>query len=470
MKYPLFPVWFRALVLLAAFMTGIRAYGHPHDMPRVDVEIRMDESALVYKIMCPSFGIRPLKELQVDGDMPGLEAHRQDLQDFFAEKCPVMIDGIVVRPILTAMAFKAFPEAGPPPPADVLPSLADFDPPPPADSGFDNMALDFMDEPQWLDAYLTLSYRLNAKPKQVSMTWNLFAGDAVAESDMFLYSGETNVVEFYDNMGSMGLIGGPSLAGTPYEVVGILTAFGSKSFITFTPGEPEHVWHADQAGRPSRAMAVIPDAQPRRIKLPLLPLVAVGMLVLLLIAVRAADLPPRVAGLALCAFLLAGIAGQDVQTIRLAPFWQTGILTPEAPQALEIFEALHRNVYRAFDYETEDDIYDALDQSVASDLLYEIYNSIYQSLILRDQGGAVCKVEKVDILETEMLPPERDATGAGFRISCRWQVLGIVEHWGHAHRRLNEYDAVYALAPFEGRWKIHRVEMNAQKRIVGKKP
>jgi hypothetical protein len=52
-------------------------------------------------------------------------------------------------------------------------------------------------------------------------------------------------------------------------------------------------------------------------------------------------------------------------------------------------------------------------------------------------------------------------------MSCNWRVLGLVEHWGHVHRRINEYSAIYTLTPFGNQWKISGVEMTDQKRITG---
>ena len=61
--------------------------------------------------------------------------------------------------------------------------------------------------------------------------------------------------------------------------------------------------------------------------------------------------------------------------------WPTG---PPA-DARAVFEALHRNLYRAFEADTEDEIYDVLKQSVDASLLQEVYLDIYESLILREQ-------------------------------------------------------------------------------------
>ena len=53
-----------------------------------------------------------------------------------------------------------------------------------------------------------------------------------------------------------------------------------------------------------------------------------------------------------------------------------------------------RNIYGAFDAASEDEIYDLLATSVDTALLDELYGEIYESLILRSEGGAVCRIEE----------------------------------------------------------------------------
>ena len=64
-------------------------------------------------------------------------------------------------------------------------------------------------------------------------------------------------------------------------------------------------------------------------------------------------------------------------------------------KALGIFATLHSNIYRAFDFNNESDIYDVLSKSVDGPLLDKVYTEIYQSLIAREQGGAVARIKSV---------------------------------------------------------------------------
>ncbi len=77
----------------------------------------------------------------------------------------------------------------------------------------------------------------------------------------------------------------------------------------------------------------------------------------------------------------------------------TGAGITEA-EAVETFRELQANLYRAFDYETEDQVYDVLAQSVDGALLDDIYTEVYQSLLVIDKSAAVCKVHEVEVLES----------------------------------------------------------------------
>ena len=59
----------------------------------------------------------------------------------------------------------------------------------------------------------------------------------------------------------------------------------------------------------------------------------------------------------------------------------------DAEQALAVFRPLHANIYRAFDYDTESDVYDALERVVEGKLLDRLYDEIYTDLVLADDGA-----------------------------------------------------------------------------------
>ena len=133
--------------------------------------------------------------------------------------------------------------------------------------------------------------------------------------------------------------------------------------------------------------------------------------------------------------------------------------------ALRLFQALHSNIYRAFDYLDEEAIYQTLSQSVEGPLLDEVYQEIYRSLALQEEGGAICHVQRVDVEELRFLP-ERAAGPESFRVRCRWGVTGTIAHWGHVHRRLNRYEALYTVARRGEFWKLVSCQVLEHDRVV----
>jgi len=135
-------------------------------------------------------------------------------------------------------------------------------------------------------------------------------------------------------------------------------------------------------------------------------------------------------------------------------------------EARAIFEALHKNTYRAFDYRDESEIYDALAHSVDGPLLRELYLKIRQGLVMQEQGGAVSRVRQVALLDGQLEPPtDPTQDPRGFQYRCRWTVDGTVQHWGHVHTRTNQYEARFVVEPSDGAWKITDMEVLDEERL-----
>ena len=107
-------------------------------------------------------------------------------------------------------------------------------------------------------------------------------------------------------------------------------------------------------------------------------------------------------------------------------------------------------------------IYDGLARSIAGDLLTQAYLEMQRSLELRNQGGARVKVNDVEVIHCR---PERLRDGVGFVAECRWTVTGSVGHWGHIHRRRNQYDARLTIRAMDGGWKITEMELRSEERL-----
>jgi hypothetical protein len=137
-------------------------------------------------------------------------------------------------------------------------------------------------------------------------------------------------------------------------------------------------------------------------------------------------------------------------------------LTVAAGQAEDVMDGLLRNVYLAFDYRDEGQIYDMLERSVTGDLLTDIYLETRRSLELANQGGARAKVKDVEILESDSRSVDG---GAGFETRLVWNVMGSVGHWGHIHRRTNQYEARFVVRAEGGVWKISDMELLQEQRL-----
>lgn len=122
---------------------------------------------------------------------------------------------------------------------------------------------------------------------------------------------------------------------------------------------------------------------------------------------------------------------------------------------------LLHNVYRAFDYRAEEQIFDVLDRSVEGALLERLYLETRRGLVLANQGGARAKVKQIELVELAAEP----AADGGFLATATWNVAGSVGHWGHIHDRRNQYRAVLDVAPRDGVWKLVDLEILEEQRL-----
>ena len=175
--------------------------------------------------------------------------------------------------------------------------------------------------------------------------------------------------------------------------------------------------------------------------------------------------------------LLGG--GLLVAALICTPYWPLTIddsgRSPDSfelsdDEARGIFTQLHKNLFRAFDYHGEEQVYDALANSVEGDLLEKLYLDIRQSLKVESQGGAIAKIEEVTFLDGEQvsldeLAPNKDEPNQSivtvvegqpiqFGYRCQWELDGTIEHWGHIHRRETKYEAEFKISLVDDAWKI----------------
>jgi hypothetical protein len=137
-------------------------------------------------------------------------------------------------------------------------------------------------------------------------------------------------------------------------------------------------------------------------------------------------------------------------------------LAPPDEATETVVADLLRNVYQAFDYREESDIYDTLDRSVSGDLLTQIYLETRRGLELANQGGARAKVKSVEVQSIEIVAGERPNS---FQANVTWNVNGAVGHWGHVHIRVNQYQAELLVEAVDNRWKLVDMKVLQEQRL-----
>ncbi len=216
------------------------------------------------------------------------------------------------------------------------------------------------------------------------------------------------------------------------------------------------VWEHPETPELARLDDIPAPEPPSTLQLPVLSLAGGGAA--LLFALKGLRSSPSRRRLT-CALLAAGFAAGSIAVLPYAraevphPFQSYPEIDDDRASA--VFEKLHRNIYRAFEYRDEDRIYEALDRSVAGPLLEQLYLRIRENLTLEEQGGAVSRIEEIEILDGGREPSASSSNAyQSFDYRCVWTVTGTVEHWGHIHTRKNQYEALFTVEGLSSGWKI----------------
>jgi hydrogenase/urease accessory protein HupE len=141
---------------------------------------------------------------------------------------------------------------------------------------------------------------------------------------------------------------------------------------------------------------------------------------------------------------------------------------PEAPRgndARRVMSQVLWNTYHAFNLTDEDELYDRLSQNVTGDLVDDLYLDSRRRLTAGTREGAEVTVRDVSVVEVddsvESIDPE-----TGFSYACRWIVTARVRHLQHVHHRQNIYNGRLTIRADGDRWKIARVELTSEDRVV----
>jgi len=417
----------RTLVALVA--SSLALVPHPADGPDVDVRIKITDERV--RVVC-AFNLAFVDAVtDVARAAPGAveEDEREPLRAaLFAlldAENSVAIDGVEVRPVV------------------------------PAEGGFDVLA----GAPEQAELYprfglraltkvqLVLDYPAKSPPQSVAFRWGPFPPNAMLAPVSDGASGEADEPP-------------------PIEVRAQLTAEGVDSVLVFRADAPEQTWRATGVRPEDRFLAVpaLGGEPPVRVPALSLGLGAAAALVLARALRRSASSGEGARRAAVIgAFVLLGgaAAARDVGVLELGG----GVEPLERAAALAVFKTLHANIYRAFDYDDESAIYDALVHSVDGPLLDELFDQVYRSLINREADGARSSVRAVRLLEADVEPSDEAGGDAAFDVVARWQVDGAVLHWGHGHERTNEYRARYTVAPTPRGWRIAGSQVLEERRV-----
>lgn len=225
-----------------------------------------------------------------------------------------------------------------------------------------------------------------------------------------------------------------------------------------TPDDPVLVWTNHFKVPPYPEVAEIRIGAPAEtgfLRHVLAGLAMIGLSLLALVFVGALRRGPALAGLA----CLALIAGATVFALG-RPAARGSDLDPERLASLT--GDLLGNVYRAFDFRLEDQVYDRLALTLDGEILEDVYLDQRDALRIERAGGADARVETLDILSVTRA---EGAPQGQVGVRATWNVMGSVGHWGHVHRRANAYEADLTLAPIDGAWKIVGFDVLSQDRL-----
>jgi hypothetical protein len=152
------------------------------------------------------------------------------------------------------------------------------------------------------------------------------------------------------------------------------------------------------------------------------------------------------------------------------PYLQVPVTKPgsiasrvNAEEGKTILHSLLKNVYRAFDFRNEEDVYDKLAVSAGGEILETIYLQNRKSFQVKQAGGAQARVKEIKILDVVVEANKQNSLALNLR--SKWTAMGSVGHWGHIHTRQNQYEAIVTIQPVESNWKITGLELLEEKRI-----
>jgi hypothetical protein len=164
----------------------------------------------------------------------------------------------------------------------------------------------------------------------------------------------------------------------------------------------------------------------------------------------------------LIVLILAGALGlwwaygerwQSLPPLELAPDAPSLTQVQERPDKL-ILDTL-RQIYAAFELREPEEIYDALAEATAPQVLEDLYLQKQATL----QSGLDPASQTLHSIELRALDYAWLPNSYTLDYDARWAVIGLVGHGVHQHIRGNVYSARLTMAPWQGRWRIVAFEL-----------
>ncbi len=242
-------------------------------------------------------------------------------------------------------------------------------------------------------------------------------------------------------------------------MVYVMNEKGERHF--FTENEPEWIWQSEGTDKEKGAWASLPEApMAPQIKVSLASL-GTGFLFALTLLIGVFGNKKNLIGCGIAGLLFSGVLWPLTAKDYAHP-WK-GIEAPEIDHQKMIAEAMLKNVYRAFDYKEDGQVYDALSRSAGGPFLEQLYLQIKKGLVLQEQGGARSRVREFRLVSSNPAPSVEP--GDIFALEIQWEVTGTVEHWGHIHTRQHGYHAVLQVIAESGQWKIGGMDVKSEEQI-----
>lgn len=395
---------------------GIESYSSVYSF------LYITEHEVRHEILIPLASLLTIVDLEREDeyflDIPEQDKAKENIIEQFSVGNPITIDGVEVQPVFDRIDFY----------------------------GLDIRDFAMMAERRKVSMSngrvgLIMSYKTKGAPNNVSLTWDKFSR-AITTIESFIFA--------YDKA----------------DRRQFSTYIEDNTFDWQTPGRP-----------PLPELSTIElnnrFRQPS-FSLPVASFICLGSVAILMIPVLIWPVIARyvaficlalaVAGILLFPFYRYEFQSDEFKFLPETKFHDEYVKAHVDENADEVFNALHKNLFRAFDYYNEDDIYDALAKSVDGPFLRQAYLDIRKSLEVQQQGGAVSSVDEVNLIEGSVVEPlpENPVTSLGFAYRCKWNLVGTIEHWGHIHQRTNEYDAIFTVEDRDGEWKITSMEVQNQ--------